>query len=160
VLTQEWGTKGVQKGYKRGTTRVKLQTLARWSTEFHWQERVKEYDREQAERRLQAQEEQRQQEAACLRQRSEELQQAVHQYLLSLLEQRKLGGQAAAQIWKATAEIKRDFAGVAHEPPEQLLQQLAEGEYILIKTHWGTPQLPRAQEQAQGSEEATRPPEG
>ncbi|MBX6361308.1 MAG: hypothetical protein IRZ03_14655 [Acidobacterium ailaaui] len=96
-----------------------------------------------------------------MRQRSEELQQAVHQYLLNLLEQRKLGGQAAAHIWKATAEIKRDLAGLAHEQPEQLLRQFAEGEYILIKTHWGTPRLPspRAPLPEQGGGEAAAAPE-
>lgn len=95
-----------------------IDTLKMWSSEHNWQERVKEFDKEQAEERLRKQQqeiEKMNQEHALLG-RTQALR-AVKQ-IEELIKVQKFGSQAAVQLLKVATDLERLARGAATDRQE------------------------------------------
>lgn len=93
-------------------------TLMVWSSEHNWQERVKEFDKEQAEERHRKQEQEieRMNQEHALLGRTQALR-AVKQ-IEELIKLQKFGSQAAVQLLKVSTDLERLARGAATDRQE------------------------------------------
>lgn len=87
--------------YANPTSR--LRQFQDWSTRYHWQERVKQYDRERALERAAAREEMNERHAELARTQQKR---ALDQ-IQALIEARAFGSQAAVQLLKLATDLER-----------------------------------------------------
>jgi hypothetical protein len=119
--------------------------LQKWAKQFHWSERLKEYDTEQIEKEKERQRKKKEEEIERMNERHAAIgttqQVKALEQIKTLMEAKAFGSLAAVQLLRLAIEVERNARG------ESAIQKLEiggkDGGPIEIKTTWGTPKVRR-----------------
>lgn len=112
-----------------GKPTVNLRQIEQWSSKYHWVDRAKAYDREQAALRQQR----KQAEIEAMDQRhiviSKTLQVKMLKQIEELLQRERFGSQATVMALKYATDLERLAMGTVTERTEQIIQTSSESAY-------------------------------
>lgn len=128
-----------------GKKPVYARMLQKWAKQFHWNDRLKEYDAQQIEKEKERQRRKREEEIERMNERHAAIgttqQVKALEQIKTLVDAKAFGALATVQLLRLAIEVERNARG------ESAIQKLEiggkDGGPIEIKTTWGTPKVTR-----------------